>query len=221
MNFRKLFPYFLVACFAISLTASVAAQSSEADPRQTNTTVDANGSKRLETEVAVPAAIEDARPRSVRIPGALGGINQLLLTAMQSHLGATYHFTGTGPNSFDCSGFVWRSFQEAGINFTRGPARSYWATMVAPPKEEQFKFGTLVFFSGLTHIGIVADEKGFYHSSRHHGVVYSPFNDYWLSRVDGFRRVPLESTETPATSAKTKAAKAATTVLAVEEDNEP
>ncbi len=221
MNFRRLFPCFLVACFAFSLTASVAAQSSEADPRQTNTTVDANGPKRLETEVAVPAVVEDARPRSVRIPGAVPGVNKLLLTAMQSHLGASYHYTGTGPNSFDCSGFVWRSFQEAGLNFNRGPARSYWATFAAPLKEEQFKFGTLVFFSGLTHIGIVADEKGFYHSSRHHGVVYSPFNAYWLSRIDGFRRVPLESAKTAAASAKAKAAKPATTVLAVEEDNEP
>jgi len=221
LNFRRLFPYLVVACFAFSLTAIVAAQSSEAESRQTNITLEANGSKRLETEVAVPAAVEDGRPRSVRLPGAVGGINQLLLTAIQSHLGASYHYTGTGPNSFDCSGFVWRSFQEAGFNFNRGPARSYWATFAAPPKEEQFKFGTLVFFSGLTHIGIVADEKGFYHSSRHHGVVYSPFNDYWLSRIDGFRRVPLESTETPATSAKTKAAKPATTVLAVAENNEP
>ena len=136
MNFRRLFPCFLVACFAFSLTASVAAQSSEADPRQTITTVDANGPKRLETEVAVPAVVEDARSRSVRIPGAVAGVNKLLLTAMQSHLGASYHYTGTGPNSFDCSGFVWRSFQEAGLNFNRGPARSYWATFAAPLKEE-------------------------------------------------------------------------------------
>jgi cell wall-associated NlpC family hydrolase len=57
--------------------------------------------------------------------------------------------------------------------------------------EEKFKFGTLVFFSRRTHIGIVADEHGFYHASRHHGVVYSPFSDYWLARIDGFRRVPL------------------------------
>lgn len=221
MNFRRLFPYLLVACFAFSLTASVAAQSSEAESRQTSVTLDVNGSKRLETEVAVPAPIEDARPRSVRIPGVVGAINQMLLTAIQSHLGASYHYTGTGPNSFDCSGFVWRSFQEAGFNFNRGPARSYWATFAAPPKEEQFKFGTLVFFSGLTHIGIVADEKGFYHSSRHHGVVYSPFNDYWLSRIDGFRRVPVESKPAAATSAKAKAAKPATSALDVEEDNEP
>jgi cell wall-associated NlpC family hydrolase len=57
--------------------------------------------------------------------------------------------------------------------------------------EEQFKFGTLVFFSGLRHVGVVADEHGFYHASRRHGVIYSEFNEYWLKRIDGFRRVPL------------------------------
>jgi len=39
--------------------------------------------------------------------------------------------------------------------------------------------------------GVVADEHGFYHASRRQGVIYSPFNEYWLKRIDGFRRVPL------------------------------
>ena len=125
------------------------------------------------------------------------------MPAIEAHLGATYRYNTTGPNTFDCSGFVWRAFQEAGVNFTRGPARSYWATFAAPAKDEQFKFGTLVFFSGLKHIGIVADEHGFYHSSRHHGVVYSPFNDYWLSRIDGFRRVPVVGMQTVAAKSAT------------------
>ena len=56
----------------------------------------------------------------------------------------------------------------------------------------------MVFFSGLRHVGIVVDEKGFYHSARHGGVMYSPFNDYWLSRIDGFRRVPLNGLQTTA-----------------------
>jgi len=126
-----------------------------------------------------------------------GRVDQLLLSAIQSRLGSTYHYGSTGPDHFDCSGFVWSTFQEAGISFTRGPARSYWVTMAPATKEEQSKFGTLVFFSGLAHVGIVADEHGFYHASRHHGVIYSPFNDYWLSRIDGFRRVPAAQPPTP------------------------
>jgi hypothetical protein len=38
---------------------------------------------------------------------------------------------------------------------------------------------------------VVADEYGFYHASRRQGIIYSPFNEYWLKRIDGFRRVPL------------------------------
>jgi hypothetical protein len=38
----------------------------------------------------------------------------------------------------------------------------------------------------------VVDEKVSI-AARHGGVMYSPFNDYWLSRIDGFRRVPAQS----------------------------
>ena len=153
-------------------------------------------------------------------PIVTGRFDRLLLSAIQSHLGSPYHYTGTGPDSFDCSGFVWRTFQEAGFDFSRGPARSYWATFVQPSKEEQYKFGTLVFFGGLAHVGIVADEHGFYHSSRHHGVIYSPFNDYWVSRIDGFRRIPVDSMPVPAANAKPRAAKPLPISQAAVEDNQ-
>ena len=87
-------------------------------------------------------------------------------------------------------------FKSAGIEFERGSARTLWSRFSAPAPGEQYKFGTLVFFSNLAHIGVVADEKGFYHASRHHGVVYSPFNEYWVSRIDGFRQVPVPVTAT-------------------------
>jgi len=220
----------LIACFALVVTAGVSAQSSEAESRQTRTAPESNGSTRLETDMAVRPLIEERRPRLVgsRTAGSVpvapsaplvaGRFDRLLLTAIESHLGSSYHYAGTGPDAFDCSGFVWRTFQDVGLNFQRGPASSYWASFAAPPKEEQFKFGTLVFFSGLSHVGIVVDEKGFYHASRHYGVVYSPFNEYWLSRIDGFRRVPIESMPLPGATAKPRAAKPAANV---EGDNEP
>jgi cell wall-associated NlpC family hydrolase len=122
---------------------------------------------------------------------SLARLQPLLAAAIDQRLGSPYHWGSTGPNVFDCSGFVWSTFQSAGIDFERGSARTLWARFEAPAPEENFKFGTLIFFSHRTHVGIVADEKGFYHASRHHGVVYAPFNDYWLKRIDGFRRVPL------------------------------
>ena len=60
--------------------------------------------------------------------------------------------------------------------------------------DERFKFGTLVFLNGLGHIGIVADENGFYHASSSKGITYSPFKGYWENRVVGFRRLPAAPT---------------------------
>src|SRR5213594_4910535 len=217
-------PRLLVACFALATVGSVVAQTNDSDVRPRSILTKEIALKPIEAEPAsLPATkIEDRAPLTLLVEAPLLTLFRTALTsAMEAHVGAHYHYGSTGPDTFDCSGFVWSSFQEAGVTFQRGPARSYWAQFQPVSDAEKFKFGTLVFFSGLAHVGIVVDEHGFYHSSRHQGVVYSPFNDYWLSRIDGFRRVPLESTETPATSAKTKAAKPATTVLAVAENNEP
>jgi len=194
LTYRTLFPCLLVIGFALSFTTGIAAQTSP-DGRQRYALSNNSTAKQKEID-------EDAAPLDeVEVRAPLNAKSEALtpapfqtqlLTAIESHLGATYRFNTTGPETFDCSGLVWRAFNDIGVNFQRGPARSYWATFAAPAKDEQFKFGNLVFFSNLSHVGIVADEKGFYHSSRHHGVVYSPFNEYWLSRIDGFRKVPLE-----------------------------
>lgn len=228
MNIRILFPRLLVVCATLLFSSAVIAQSSESDSRPARTNVDVNRSIRLETEISAPLSSEESRPRVVKplpLPSLTAAslnlsnrLDQDLLAAIQSHLGASYHFNRTGPEEFDCSGLVWRAFQDIGVDFQRGPARSYWATFEVPAKNEEFKFGTLVFFSNLSHVGIVVDEKGFYHSARHGGVMYSPFNDYWLSRVDGFRRVP-QSVQSTA-NAKPRAAKPANSVD-VEENREP
>ena len=46
--------------------------------------------------------------------------------AIKGLYGTPYHYGSTGPNTYDCSGFVWAAFQGAGINFTRTSAASLW-----------------------------------------------------------------------------------------------
>ena len=113
--------------------------------------------------------------------------------AIKSRYGIRYRYGSTGPNTYDCSGFVWAAFQEAGVKFTRASARSLWAQSEAVSGEDQFKFGTLVFLNGLGHMGIVADANGFYHASSSKGITYSPFKGYWASRIVGFRKLNPES----------------------------
>lgn len=112
--------------------------------------------------------------------------------AIKSRYGIRYVYGTSGPNTYDCSGFVWAAFQEAGIPFTRASARSLWAQSVPVSGDDRFKFGTLVFLNGLGHMGIVADENGFYHASSSKGITYSPFAGYWSSRIVGFRKLNPE-----------------------------
>lgn len=195
MVFNKIFSRVLAICFALSLFALTVAAQTETRLHQvtdisttTTTTVDPNGVPRLETD---PIIISRAASMPAASSTTMLRFDKLLLTAIDERLGSHYVWGASGPHVFDCSGFVWSSFQEIGVDFTRGSARTYWSRFAPAREDEKFKFGTLVFFNGLTHVGIVADENGFYHASRHKGVVYQAWNQYYLSRVDGFRRVPL------------------------------
>ncbi len=139
------------------------------------------------------AVKSDNKPTPVNYPNtqSLNSVNQKLLRAIQSKIGIPYVYGSEGPNSYDCSGLVWSVFQSAGVSFERGSARSFWQNFEIPTESDKYKFGTLVFFNGLGHVGIVADENGFYHASSSKGVTYSPFAGYWEKRVVGFRRIPL------------------------------
>lgn len=118
-------------------------------------------------------------------------IEAMLYTAIRDRLGAPYRSSGTDDRGYDCSGFVWRVFQEAGIDLTRTSARTLWKSLPEATEEEETEFGTLVFFEGLTHVGIVRDRYSFYHASTSQGVTRSFYSGYWEGKVIGFRRVPL------------------------------
>lgn len=120
-------------------------------------------------------------------------VTSTLFYAIQSKLGIPYRYGSEGPNSYDCSGFVWSVFQAAGFHFERTSARSLWQMSEPVSENEKYKFGTLVFFNRLGHVGIVVDEKGFYHASRNKGITYSPFAGYWEKRIVGFRKLSLKN----------------------------
>ena len=199
MSLKDCFPYAVAACLTLNMLSSTASAQTGETRRQVVQSPEAISQI---TAAADPVVLSVATPADIKAAGLNGPtlvaakFQQLMLAAIDQRLGARYTWGGTGPNAFDCSGFVWSTFQSVGINFERGSARTFWSRFAVATAEEEGKFGTLVFFSNLRHIGIVADENGFYHASRHHGVVYSPFNDYWSSRIDGFRRVPLSTTTT-------------------------
>jgi cell wall-associated NlpC family hydrolase len=211
MSFCRLFPRPLAVCFALSLLAlSAKAQQpatrprQAAQPAQATTTNEVEGRAKLENDLVVvetapdetdePEASVQRFNQGFNGPAELGQVERTMLAAIEERLGTPYRMGATGPNRYDCSGFVWSVFQQAGVAFERTSARSIWQEFAPPTEGEKFKFGTLVFFNNLHHVGIVADENGFFHASSSHGVIYARFDEYWTKRISGFRRIPLAQT---------------------------
>jgi cell wall-associated NlpC family hydrolase len=203
MSFCRLFPRPLAATFVLTLLALSAHAQTDMRPRQATvapptTTTEVDGRMRLENDIFVVESAPEGEPEAepskpqFGVPTAkLGLVERSMLSAIEERLGTPYRMGATGPYRYDCSGFVWSVFQQAGVDFVRSSARSLWHEFAPPTEEEKYKFGTLVFFNNLHHVGIVVDENGFYHASTSKGVVYSRFGDYWSKRISGFRRVPL------------------------------
>ena len=205
MVFRKLIPRALVAFLALGVLSSTAFAQTRArlatptDNNDVSCSID-DPALIASTSVAESKPVWEAKPikPTIDVTPSIGStasglpkLQPMLLAAIDQRLGSPYHWGSTGPRAFDCSGFVWSIFQAIGIDFERGSARTLFTRFTPPAPEEQYKFGTLVFFNNLSHVGVVADEHGFYHASRHNGVVYAPFEGYWGKHIDGFRRVPL------------------------------
>ncbi len=203
MSLCKTFPRLLAVCAALSFaavaaSAQIATRPREVNPTSTVTTPQPGARPRLENDVFVVSEADEEAEEwvpAVKAPATsakLGAVERTMLLAIEERLGTPYRLGTEGPYRYDCSGFVWSVFQTAGVGFERSSARSLWSSFEPVDGAERFKFGTLVFFNNLRHVGIVADSEGFYHASTSQGVTYSRFSDYWLKRLDGFRRIPLE-----------------------------
>lgn len=111
-----------------------------------------------------------------------------LREVIASHLGKPYVWGAAGMKSFDCSGFVWRVAVESGIPVKRTTARKLWYSTARAQPEERGRFGNLVFFNDLRHVGIVNDAGTFYHAQSSKGTNLSKFDAYWKPLVVGEHR---------------------------------
>ncbi|NNE67643.1 MAG: C40 family peptidase [Pyrinomonadaceae bacterium] len=153
----------------------------------TNRIVVRNGSKIKKTSSS--RAVNSASTTSSYMSATT---RSMMLDSIRKKIGIRYRYGTQGPRSYDCSGFIWKVFNEAGIDMIRTSAREFWRKYEPATGDERFEFGTLVFFNRLGHVGIVADKNGFYHASSSKGVTYSKFRGYWSKRIVGYRRVPIE-----------------------------
>jgi cell wall-associated NlpC family hydrolase len=121
-----------------------------------------------------------------RTTSFLEGIRASIL----KNLGRPYAWGASGLKSFDCSGFIWRVMYDNGVLLKRTTARKFYMILPAASKEDQGKFGTLVFFDDLKHVGMIDSPEFFYHAQVSIGTNHSPMNSFWRQKIYGFRRLP-------------------------------
>ena len=159
---RKLFPGAIGACLALTMmSVATRAQTVETRQRLVADCEQSNDHAILEDEpiiISLASPGETSAASAEPVNNFAANYERMIYAAIDQRLGARYVWGATGPFGFDCSGFVWSTFKSAGVDFERGSARTLWSRLAPAAPDEHFKFGTLVFFSGLKHIGIVADE---------------------------------------------------------------
>ena len=110
-------------------------------------------------------------------------------------IGAPYKWGGESPSTgFDCSGLIWFSYRQHGINLPRVSWQQFGAGYAI--KRSKLRPGDLVFHkvdkSGKSlHVGIVTDRGTFVHapSSGKRVMESSLGNPYWQKHYIGARRV--------------------------------
>jgi len=122
--------------------------------------------------------------------------SDLVMAAMNLHLGVPYKEAGMDPSGFDCSGFTCYVFAANGVSLPRRAADQYTHCQKIEPEEALA--GDLVFFTNgtqINHVGILISDKGapkqMIHSSSSIGISIVVIDDsaYWSARVAGYGRI--------------------------------
>jgi cell wall-associated NlpC family hydrolase len=123
--------------------------------------------------------VED-KPKPVGRPG--------IVAIAFRYRGTPYRWAGSSPSGFDCSGFVMYVYGRIGIQLPHNSAQ-LWG-VGKPVARKDLQPGDIVFFNGLSHVGIYVGHGRFIHSPHSGDVVrVQRLSESWYrTTYDGARR---------------------------------
>jgi cell wall-associated NlpC family hydrolase len=133
--------------------------------------------------------------RQKNLDNNISSSNNIVIQTALKYIGKPYKYGATGPNSFDCSGFVYAVYKEIGKNI---PRTSIAQSQIAGKKLNRngLKAGDLVFFDTslrghVNHSGIYLGNQKFIHASsgKAHSVTISSLNGWYKDKFRWGKRV--------------------------------
>ena len=113
-----------------------------------------------------------------------------LIAESKKVLGVKYVFGGTTVKGFDCSGFIYYAFNQAGYKINRQSAAGYYDRSYYVDKPQP---GDLVFFEntykkGISHLGIYLGNNEFINADNSGVRIVSLNNSYYKKHFSSFKR---------------------------------
>jgi cell wall-associated NlpC family hydrolase len=119
----------------------------------------------------------------------------IVVKEAMKYLGKPYKYGKSGPDSFDCSGFVYRVYRDIGISI---PRTSIEQSKIRGKKLSRYELraGDILFFDTgnrghINHSGIYIGDSKFIHASsgKAHSVTISSLNGWYRDKFRWGKRV--------------------------------
>jgi peptidoglycan DL-endopeptidase CwlO len=180
--------------------AEAAAAAAQPAPKPTPTANTTPSTPTAPAETTAPAATtttgvttsvttSDAAPPTPPAAAPVSGGHPQAASIALQYLGIKYQWGGASPGTgFDCSGLVMYVFAQLGVQLPHFAAGQYGYGTAVP--RDQLQPGDLVFFDGLSHVGIYIGNGQMVHAPQTGDVVkISPLSEFGGARYVGARRV--------------------------------
>ncbi|MCH4826400.1 LysM peptidoglycan-binding domain-containing protein [Planococcus halocryophilus] len=128
---------------------------------------------------------------SIVTPSVNSGSISTLINSATSFLGTPYKWAGSAPGGFDCSGYIYYVYNQAGFSVPRTNTTGFYA-LSSPVSSPEV--GDLVFFKdtyrpGISHMGILIGNNSFIHAGGDRVQITSLNDKYWSSKFDSYKRL--------------------------------
>ncbi len=124
--------------------------------------------------------------------------NSKVVKEAYRHLGKPYRYGATGPNSFDCSGFVYAVYRDLGVKIPR-TSRDQSEIRGKKLFKNEIRVGDLLFFDTasrghVNHVGIYIGNGKFIHASsgKAHSVTISDINAWYKDKFRWGKRIDAD-----------------------------